>query len=274
MARGATAAEVFAAVSDAVGRLFGVDRASLSRYDPDATVTILADWSTSGDPIPVGTRLALGGHNVPTLVLLTGDPARIDSHANDPGPIGLLAREHRVRSSVGTPIIVDGRLWGVIAAGSTRRRPLPPDAVAGLADFTNVLAAAIANTDRLAELAASRARIVLAAEETLRRIERALHDRAQQRLVSLALALRAAQATLPPELGELDDELSRVAHGLASVQDQLREIARGIQPAIPTQGGLRPAQKTLARRSPIPVELDVRRQPRLPERVEVATGLD
>jgi signal transduction histidine kinase len=119
-------------------------------------------------------------------------------------------------------------------------------------------------------VAASRARIVATADETRRRIERDLHDGAQQRLVALALDLRAAQTAVPPELGELQAELSRVAEGLASALDELQEFARGIHPAILAEGGLGPALKTLARRSPVPVELDVRAEPRLPERVEIA----
>ena len=135
---------------------------------------------------------------------------------------------------------------------------------------TLALATAIANAQSRAELAASRARIAAAADETRRQIERDLHDGAQQRLVSLGLKLRAAQAAIPPQLSELDDELAQVAEGLASVQDELREIAHGIHPAILAQGGLRPALKSLARRSAIPVELDVGVDTRLPEHIEVA----
>jgi signal transduction histidine kinase len=121
------------------------------------------------------------------------------------------------------------------------------------------------------ELDASRARIVEAADETRRRIERDLHDGTQQRLVSLGLELRSAMSDVPPELPELDAELVQVASGLASVQDELREIVRGIHPAILAMGGIGPALRTLARRSAVPVELEVRAQARLPERVEVAT---
>jgi signal transduction histidine kinase len=121
------------------------------------------------------------------------------------------------------------------------------------------------------ELAASRARIVAAADETRRRIERDLHDGVQQRLVSLALAQQQAAAIVPPELGELQAQLSRVVDGLAGVLDELQEISRGIHPAVLAQGGLVPALKTLARRSAVPVELEVRVQTRLPEPVERAT---
>jgi signal transduction histidine kinase len=129
--------------------------------------------------------------------------------------------------------------------------------------------AAIANAESNAELTASRARIVAAADEARRRLERDLHDGAQQRLVSLGLQLRAAQAAAPG-LGELDRELSSIAEGLASVQDELRVIARGIHPAILAHGGLRPVLNTLARRSPIPVKLDMRAELRLAEPIEVA----
>ena len=108
------------------------------------------------------------------------------------------------------------------------------------------------------------------ADETRRKIERDLHDGAQQRLLALSLALRGAQTAVPPQLGELGDELAQVAEGLVSVLDDLREMARGIHPAILAQGGLAPALKTLARRCSVPVQLDLRAEARLPERVEVA----
>jgi signal transduction histidine kinase len=121
-----------------------------------------------------------------------------------------------------------------------------------------------------AELAASRARIVTAADQTRRQIERDLHDGVQQRLVSLALDQRSAQEMVPPELRELQTQLSRVVDGLAGALEELQEISRGIHPAILTQGGLAPALKTLARRSAVPVELEVRTETRLPEPVKVA----
>jgi signal transduction histidine kinase len=132
------------------------------------------------------------------------------------------------------------------------------------------VATAIANAQSRAELVASRARIVAAADQTRRRIERDLHDGIQQRLVSLGLELRAAQATVPPQLGELEGRLARVAEELVSVFDQLREISHGIHPAILSEGGLEPALTALRRRSAVPVELDLHVQRRLPEPVEVA----
>lgn len=121
-----------------------------------------------------------------------------------------------------------------------------------------------------AELAASRIRLVAAADETRRRIERDLHDGVQQRLLSLALAQRTAQATVPPELPELQAQLSGVADGLVGALEELRQISRGIHPATLARSGLTAALKSLARQSAVPVELDVRAETRLPETVEVA----
>jgi signal transduction histidine kinase len=140
-----------------------------------------------------------------------------------------------------------------------------------MAEFTELVATAIANAESQEVLRASRARIVAASDQTRRRIERDLHDGVQQRLVSLTLALRAAESGIPDGLDELVEELSQVAAGLGGVLEDLREISRGIHPAILAEGGLAPALKTLARRSAIPVDLDVQVPGRLPDRFEVAT---
>jgi signal transduction histidine kinase len=203
------------------------------------------------------------------LIFETRQPSRL-SYANAPGQAAAAAREMGWHSSVGAPVIVEGRLWGALSVVSTSDRPLPPDTERRLAEFTELVATAIANADSRAELDASRARIVATADATRRRIERDLHDGAQQQLVSLALELRAAQAAAPPQLAELRAELSHVVEGLTAVVDGLREIALGIHPAILAEGGLEAALKTLARRSPIPVELDVQAESRLPEPIEVA----
>jgi signal transduction histidine kinase len=168
---------------------------------------------------------------------------------------------------VGAPIVVEGRLWGVVIAGSTLEQPMPADTEARLASFTEHVATAVANAEGRAALAASRARIVAAADDTRRRIERDLHDRAQQRIVCLVLQLRAAQAAQSPEARQFNAQLER---GLAEVLDELREISRGIHPAVLSRGGLEPALRALARSSVIPVELNLNAQQRLPEQVEVA----
>jgi signal transduction histidine kinase len=271
VARAAPPEEVFAAVTEEVRRLLDGSDTDLMRYEPDGAVTILATSSSADTALParVGTRASLGGRNVITLVFQTSQPARIDDYSGASGPVADIVRGWGLRSAVGAPISVAGRLWGVILAGSTRD-PLPPATEARLAGFTELVATAIANAEAQAALAASRARVVATADATRRRIERDLHDGAQQRLVSLALQLRAAQSAAPPEARELAKQLDDVAAGLVSALEELREIARGIHPAILAEGGLRPALRALARRCAVPVRLDVQAEGRLPEPIEIA----
>ncbi len=269
VARTAPPAQVLATVTEEAGRLVGAHHAAMGRYDPDGTITVVATWDTSGAAFPVGTRWSLGGQNLHTMMFHTRRAARIDDYASATGPAAELSRELGLRAAVGVPVSVEGRLWGVMIVGS-RAGPLPAGTEARLAGFTELAATAMANAEAQEALTASRARIVATADATRRRIERNLHDGAQQRLVSLALDLRAAQAAAPPSAGELAQQLDRVATGMDDVLEELREIARGLHPAILAEGGLRPALKTLARRSPIPVRLDIQVDRRLPEPVETA----
>jgi signal transduction histidine kinase len=269
VARGVPPAEVFAAVAEEVGRLLGTDLAAMLRFELDETVTVVAGWSWEGGQLPVGTRYPIEG-TLSALMLRTGRPARIDRYADAAGRVAALARQLGIRSSVGCPITVEGRLWGAATVSSKRPEPLPADTEARVAGFTELAATAIANTQARAELAASRARIVQAADETRRRIERDLHDGLQQRLVSLELELRATQATVPAELPELGAQLGRVAEGLGEALEELRELSHGIHPAVLSAGGLGPALRALTRRSAVPVELEVHVEARLPAPVEVA----
>jgi signal transduction histidine kinase len=270
-ARGMAPEGVFGAVVEEVGKLLPVEYAQMGRYEPDNAIRFVATWGRDGPVFPVGTRVTLGGNNLATTVLQTRRPARLDSLNEGSGPLAVALREKGVRWSIATPIIVEGRVWGIMAAGSIIERRLLPDTELRLAEFTELLATAIANAESRAALAASRARIVAAADETRRQIERDLHDGAQQRLVSVGLQLQAAQAMVPAELGELKRDLAHVADGLASVFEELRQISHGIHPAILSRGGLVPALRLLARRAALPVELDLSLQRRLPEPVEVAT---
>jgi signal transduction histidine kinase len=267
--------EVFAAVAEEAGQLLGVDSAILVRYDPQDMLEVVGTWIRTGAPAatPVGGRLPLGGRNVTTLVYQTGRPTRIDYGDDVSGVIGQVAsQDWGLRSSVGVPVSVESRLWGCIVVAFSRPGlvPLPLDTEEHLASFTELVATAIANAESRSELAASRRRIVAAADEARRRIERDLHDGTQQRLVSLTLAARTAEADAAAGRGDLEAELSRLAGGLADAMTELQELSRGIHPAVLSERGLGPALRTLARRSAVPVDLDVTADARYPEPVEIA----
>jgi signal transduction histidine kinase len=251
---------VFATVAEEVGQLFRLDLVNLFRYEPDRTEISVASWGPASSHIPVGSRWPLEGYNLGKLVFETGRPARIDRYAESAtGAIGAAYREAGTRWAVGAPVIVEGSLWGAIVAGSTLEQPLPPDTEARLVSFTELVATAIANAQSRAELMASRARIVAAADETRRRIQRDLHDGTQQQLVSLMLDLRQVQATASPEM---EGDLSRIAERATDAFNRVREIAHGIHPPILSERGLTPALNALARRSSVPVQLDLRTRQR------------
>jgi signal transduction histidine kinase len=267
VARGVSPEELFAAVVEEVGQLLPVDLANMCRYEPDRTQTFVATWGRPGKRFPLGSRWPLGGKNLGTIVFETGRPARIENYADATGPVSAVAREVDLRSAVGTPIIVEGHLWGMMGVGSSQEEPLPPDTEARLASFTDLVVTAIANAESRTALAASRARIVAAADESRRRIERDLHDGAQQRLVHavivLKLAARAASSG-DPSAGELVAEALRHTE---QANSELRELAHGILPAALTRSGLRAGVAALVSRVSLPVRVDVSVE-RLPEAVE------
>jgi signal transduction histidine kinase len=271
VARAVPPEEVFAAVAAETGRLLKVEFALVSRYDTDGLATFVGGRNTT-DPsraLPLGLRVKLEGQNMHTLVFRTGRPARIDDYDAASGAWADVARDWAYRSSVGVPISVAGRLWGVMIVRSSREA-LPAGTEDRLVGFAELVATALANAEAQAALTASRARIVAAADQTRRRIERDLHDGAQQRLVSLGLQLRAAQADVPPGVGELAQRLEGAVAEVTGVLEELREIARGLHPAVLSESGLGPALRVLARRSAVPVSVDVQVAGRLPEPVETA----
>jgi signal transduction histidine kinase len=270
VARGVSPSEVFVAVAAEFRRLLDVYSMALFRYEPDGTATLVSAHNEPGVNMPAETPWSLEGENVAALVLRTGRAARMDSHDGAPGWAAARIRELGIYSGVGAPIVVEGHLWGVAIVGSRRPEPLPPDTEARMVGFTELVGTAIANADSRAQLTASRARIVAAADDARRRVERDLHDGTQQRLVSLSLGLRLARSTVPADLPGLQTQIGRVADELDEASAELREISHGIHPAILSEGGLRPALRTLARRSVIPVELDVRTDARFRDPIEVA----
>jgi PAS domain S-box-containing protein len=269
VARGVSPTEVFSAVAEEGERLLDAEATTIGRLETDETVVVVASSGTASDELPVGSHVKLESELALTKVVRTGRSARVDDYSRASEFVNRRTQRLGIRCAVAVPIMVGGSLWGSIAAG-TNREQFPADAEQRMADFTELLATAIANADSRDELAASRRRIVAASDEARRRIERNLHDGTQQQLVSLALAVRAAEANVPPERRDLRAGLSRVATGLVAAVEDLQELSRGIHPAILSAGGLGPALRTLARRSAIPVELDVTTDARLPEPIEVA----
>jgi PAS domain S-box-containing protein len=273
VAEGVQPTEVFSAVSREVERVFAmdeaVDLATVVRFDPGPEF-VLVGAAKSFEGLSIGARWEPHDAYVSTRVFRTGRSARIEEKdlAEFEGPHVEILRRHELFSQVGSPILVEGRMWGAVTMNA--KETLPHDAERRLERFTELVATAIANAESRSELAASRRRIVAASDETRREIERNLHDGTQQRLVSLGLAVRAAEAAVPADRPDLQADLSHIAAGLTGAVEDIQELSRGIHPAILSRGGLVPALRTLARRSAIPVELDVSTDVSIPQPIEVA----
>jgi PAS domain S-box-containing protein len=271
VAEGASAEELFSAVAEEVAGVIGLPFVGVHRYEPDATFTMMARASAAGDTsFTVGSRWPVEDEGLSGMILSGGRPKRKDDYATVPGLVGAAVRDDGMGSMVGVPIEVNGSIWGFMVAGGGPGEAIPASTEEHLARFTELLATAVSNATMRAELAASRARVIAAADEARRRIERDLHDGAQQQLVTLALGLRSAQGRVPAGLEDIRAEVGRFADGLTSVVEQLREMSRGIHPAILTEGGLSAAFEALALRSSVPVKLNVRCEGRFPDEVEVA----
>jgi signal transduction histidine kinase len=267
VARESPPAEVFATVAEEVARLLGVEDTKIYRYEADGTITVVADWGEPDFTIPVGSRLGLGGENIGSEVHRTGRPARVDDYAHATGTLAERARELGVRSGVGTPIVVEGRVWGVIIAASRQSEPLPAGTESRIAEFTELVATAISNIQARADLAASRARIVAAADEERRRVVRDLHDGAQQRLVHTVITLKLAGRALRTEQQTAPALVTEALQQAERATAEVRELAHGILPSVLTRGGLRAGVDALASRMPVPVENGVS-VGRLPAAVE------
>jgi signal transduction histidine kinase len=259
--------EVFSAVAEEARWLIGADVTALLALHAEDGATVMAGSGAPAGEFPAGAAVPTGSGTVAGHVGRTGRAARLDDFEPGSGVLAAYLRELGVHSVVGAPVLVEGRLWGVLIAGD--RRPLPARTEERLGDFAELVAVAISNAQSRAELAESRARIVSASDEARRRIERNLHDGIQQRLVSLGLELRAAQAAIPDQPDVAQRTIDAVADGLTTALDDLREISRGIHPAI-LAGGLTPALRALARRSPVPVEMQLEPLGEVAEPMQVA----
>ena len=269
VAQGAETGEVFAEVAHEVSEVMHLPIAAVQRYEDGETMTVIAAWSDRPHPFQPGTRWPYHAWGLAAQVRQTGRAGRVVDYSHRRGAFAAKARELGLHSLAAAPIIVDGAVWGLMTIASTDG-PIPDRAEGRLAEFTELLGTAIANTQSRTELSASRARIVTAADETRRRLERDLHDGIQQRLVSLALKAGTIATMTSQPVDKIQGELSLLADGLGTALDELREVSHGIHPAILSEAGLGPALEALARRSAVPVELDLNLGPRLGEHIEAA----
>jgi signal transduction histidine kinase len=266
VAREAPPEEVFAKVAEEVVLLLDAESAWMCCYQPDGTTTIAASRGKLATGFPVGMRVSLEGDTVAGAVLRTGRPARIDDYAEATGSMATYARDLGIRSAVASPIVVDGRLWGAMAAAS-RQSGLPAGSESRIAEFTELVATAISNMQARSDLAASRARIVAATDDERRRVVRDLHDGAQQRLVHTVVTLKLARRALEDEGDGAPALVTEALENAEEATRELRELAHGILPSVLTRGGLRAGVAALASRTPVPVDVHVLVN-RLPPAVE------
>ncbi len=254
---------VFAVVTEEVGHLLHAHTSNMCRFEPDGTGMVVGAWSTGGvQAVPVGTHVALDGTTVAALIRHSGRPERVDTYEGIGGTTAELLRSLGFRSAVGAPVQLTGRLWGAMIVSTVEERRFADGAEQRIADFAELVALALGNAEAREALAASRARIVEVGDAERRRLERNLHDGAQQQLVTLALTLRLAEAKLSRGDPEAPVLLRRASGELNDALEELRELARGIHPAVLTDRGLVPALETLCGRAGVPVEMSaVARRP-------------
>jgi signal transduction histidine kinase len=260
---------LFDCVCEQLGRVLAVESTDILRYEHDDTATVVGTWTVNGAPtFPVGTSVTVEGQTVTGKLHRSGRPERVDDYRGVHGELAARMRAVGIMTAVGAPITVAGRLWGAIMAVGDRPYAFPPETEQRIAGFAELVTAALANVDAREQLAASRARLVEAGYEERRRLERDLHDGAQQEFVAAGLSLRLAREKWSQEPGEakrlVDTALEQLQAGLRD----LRELAAGIHPSILTDRGLAAALEALAGRCAVPVELEPLPSERLPAAVE------
>jgi PAS domain S-box-containing protein len=262
---------VFESVSEECARVLGTGAAAVFRFDPGEIATVVGRYDREGiGAFPLGSSVPLGAPTAIRLVLETGEPARIDDYTTISGPIADIMRAAGLRFTVAAPITVAGATWGAVAVSSTTLVRPAAGSEARLGDFCELVSLAVASAQARDDVRASRARLVHAADTERRRLERNLHDGAQQRLISLSIALRLARAKHATDAALVESLLESAVRDVEEAIRELREIARGLHPAILTDRGLPPALGALAARSPLPVELRDLPAERLPESLEAA----
>ena len=262
---------VFEEVTTEAAQTLGASAASLARFDPGNTVTFIGAWSQTGTlAFPVGSSMTLDQSGVLAAVRQTGEPQRIQRYDQLAGAVVERMATFGYGSAAAAPIKLAGNVWGALVAAGHADAQFPIGAERRLEDFADLVAQALANADAYGKLADSRSRIVEVADNERRRLERNLHDGAQQRLVTLALLLRLIKNAVAKDSGTAESLLTQADDELQHALAELRELARGIHPATLSTHGLRPALTGLTERAPIPVEITLIPRERLPEAVEVA----
>jgi signal transduction histidine kinase len=260
---------VFAAVCEECARVLEVGTAAVFRYEGDDTATIVA--RTGNDDVPeflVGSRLRADDTITVGRVLRTGEPARIDDYTEVHGETAKLMLKSGYRTTVSAPIVVAGVLWGAVSVAA--EEALPEDAETRLSALAELVSLGVASAQAREDLRKSRARVMKAGDEQRRKLERNLHDGAQQRLVSLALQLRLAKAQLTSDPEAAATSLSNASQELDFALEELRELARGLHPGALTEQGLVTALEALSERLPVDVRISAPAE-RLPPELE-ATG--
>jgi signal transduction histidine kinase len=254
VAQGARSDAVFSAVCEETGRIMGSSSVNLARFAPPGYTETVAGWSRDGSHIPRGVHLPLEGEIVSVMVQRERAPVRVEDYDGVEGQLAALLRELGVATEVGAPVIVDGEVWGALIAG-LKEGKFPEGSEQRVAGFAELIATAVSNADTRAELFASRARIVAAADEGRRKLARDIHDGAQQRLVMAIMSLQLADRRLDTDPGAarglMRDALEQSEAGL----NELRELATGMHPAILTNSGLRAAVEALAEHSRVPIHV-------------------
>jgi signal transduction histidine kinase len=263
--------QIFATVTEEVGRLLGAHTANMVRYRHDGTADVIGGWNEPGVPsVPVGALLQLDGDTLAPKICRSGQPERVDDYDGITGSLAERLRALGIRSGVGAPIVFNGELWGAVVISSVEVHAFATGDEHRVAGFTELVAQALANAEAREQLTASRARVVTAGDAERRRLERNLHDGAQQRLVGIALALRLLDRLIDDDPARAHAALSSVIEELHQGLAELRELARGLHPAVLTDHGIHAAVAAVAQRAPLPVELEIDEGERPSDAVEVA----
>jgi PAS domain S-box-containing protein len=256
---------VFMAVSEECARVLEVNTSAVFRYEGDDTATIVGRVGNDNVPsFQIGARLPVENITI-GRVLRTGAPARIDDYTQIPGETARLMLQVGYRSTVSAPIVVAGILWGAVSVAGAE--PLPEDTESRLSAFAELVSLAVASAQARDDLRSSRARIVKAGDEQRRKLERNLHDGAQQRLVALALEIRLAKGLIASNPEAAGETLGRAGRELDLALEELRELARGLHPGALTEKGLETSLEALGARLPVDVRIDVPEE-RLPPDIE------